>query len=189
MQGETLLESPPLPPCTGCLVPNRCFFNLFWDTSCHGFSSLPKQPTPVLNRFVKLNTFKFSLFYFILIQTYTLCSIFGEVVTKSIWSFTFGKDSKTNYKSSGRSCCLGPGLTFIPWCEEIHATFLNSNCMHEKWAQSPAQKWLPLPVENTDYWAGLMCRCLQPQAKLQHHLEAGLALPSEWACFPEHLSD
>lgn len=53
----------------------------------------------------------------------------------------------------------------------------------------PSAEVVPLSVVNISDWARLMCRCLQPQAKLQHYLEAGLALPSEWASFPEHLSD
>lgn len=167
-----------------CMVPHRRFFNLLWGSSGHVFSREPGQPTPMLNWFIKSNTFKFSLFCFILIQSYALCSIAGKKLQKAYGALPLAKTQKPI-----RSCCLGSGLNFTPQCEEMLTTFPSSNCKHEKWAQSPAQKWLPPPAENDDDCGRLVCRCLQPQAKLQHHLEAGLALPSEWACFPEHLSD
>ena len=112
----------------------------------------------------------------------------GKVLTKNTQSFTSDKVSKSNYVSNGRSCCLDPVLNFRPQCQEVYTTFLSSNWMHENRTWSPVQKWVPLPVVNISDWAGLMCRCLQPRAKLQHHLEAGLALPYERASFPEHLS-
>lgn len=103
---------------------------------------------------------------------------------KKWWQKAHETSVLENIQTPVRSCCLVPELNFTPHCEEMHAVFLNSN---ENWSQSPAQKWLPLSVKNNNDWAGLMCRCLQPQAKLQHHLEAGLTLPSEWAYFPERL--
>lgn len=155
-------------------------FNLFWDTSRHNFSSLPRQTTPVLNQFVKLNTLNF------------IASLFRHIALylNKRWQKAYGTLALTNIQASVKSSVVGAAALVLSWISYSRA----KRCM-----QSFSFKRKLISVPSTEVtatfckehqglsWAHV--QMLQLQAKLQHHLEAGQTLPSEWACFPERLSD
>lgn len=81
------------------------WFNLFWDTSCQGFNSVPRQPTPVLNQFVKLNTFDFisSLFRYMPFTLYW----------KKWWQRVHGALVLANTQTSVKSSAVGPAALVL----------------------------------------------------------------------------
>lgn len=86
------------------------WFNLFWDTSSHDFSSLPWQSTPVLNQFVKLNTFISSLFRHMHFALYL----------KKWWQKAEGALALANIQVSVKSSAVGAAALVLSWISQPH---------------------------------------------------------------------
>lgn len=87
------------------------WLNLFWDTSCPDFSSLPGQPTPVLNQLVKLSEISFHPYS----DTCTSLHIWRNGNKKA-----YRTSALENIQTSVKSSVVGAAALVLSWISHLH---------------------------------------------------------------------